>query len=91
MDHLKMQRLATERDRTLGIAFVVLGSLGAVVAAILLVLDPTLWLWWASLIIQLAFIVVGLVALRRAARSRAEFEELRGKDAGRQTSPRERP
>ena len=80
---LAMQRIALDRARVFGLVFTLIGALGLVLAALLLVAGGFRPIAVAQLMLWAAFLVVGIVRLRLARRRIREFEAENGPGAGR--------
>jgi len=81
---LTMQRIAIGRARTFAVVSIVLGAVGTVLAALLLLASRNPAIAVAQLVLWVGFIAVGVARLRIARRRLAAFEAEYGPGAGRQ-------
>ena len=77
--------MAIERERVIGKAFVILGSLLAMLGLVSALIARTSVFQWLNIAVALGFVVLGVIRLRKARHNLEVFESANGRDAGKQS------
>jgi len=85
MGSLIQQRMAIDRERSAGVAFLCLAAALGVMTGLAALSSPLSPLNWGTLVIGVAFAVTCFHQYRQARISQRRFEENNGTDAGKQT------